>query len=126
LRISLPKTAHKQLFTFSPQHPQLFLEDFFGDDLEDFFEEDFFADDFEGLFFGELFEDFFEEELFLGTLSPSSLASDNPIAIACLGLVTFFPLRPLFNLPSCISCMDFSTFFWEAFEYFAIIKNLMD
>lgn len=34
-----------------------------------------------------------------GTFSPASLASDNPIAIACLRLVTFLPLRPLFNWP---------------------------
>jgi hypothetical protein len=33
----------------------------------------------------------------LGTFSPSSLASDKPIAIACLREVTFLPLRPLFN-----------------------------
>jgi hypothetical protein len=34
---------------------------------------------------------------FLGTFSPSSLASDKPMAIACLREVTFLPLRPLFN-----------------------------
>jgi len=32
---------------------------------------------------------------FLGTFAPLSLASDKPIAIACFGSVTFFPLRPL-------------------------------
>ena len=37
------------------------------------------------------------ELFFFGTFSPLSLASDKPIAIACLRLVTFLPLRPLFN-----------------------------
>jgi hypothetical protein len=57
---------------------------------------------------------------FLGTLSPFSLASESPMAIACLRDVTFFPLRPLFNFPWCISCMVFSTFFPAPFEYLAI------
>jgi hypothetical protein len=26
--------------------------------------------------------------------------------MACFGFVTFFPLRPLFSLPSCISCIS--------------------
>jgi len=34
-----------------------------------------------------------------GTLAPFSLASDSPMAMACLRLVTFLPLRPLRNLP---------------------------
>lgn len=34
---------------------------------------------------------------FAGTLSPSSLASDSPIAIACFLDVTFLPLRPMVN-----------------------------
>ena len=34
---------------------------------------------------------------FLGTFAPSFLASDKPIAIACLRDVTFLPLRPLFS-----------------------------
>jgi hypothetical protein len=41
----------------------------------------------------------FDEPLFFGTFSPFSLASDKPIAIACLREVTFLPLRPLFNFP---------------------------
>lgn len=31
------------------------------------------------------------------------------MAMACLRLLTFLPLRPLFNLPSCISCISRST-----------------
>ncbi len=41
---------------------------------------------------------------------PSLRASDSPIAIACFRLVTFFPLRPLFNLPCFISFISRSTF----------------
>src|SRR4051812_28857499 len=37
--------------------------------------------------------------LFLGTFFPSFRASDRPIAIACLRLVTFLPERPLFSVP---------------------------
>jgi hypothetical protein len=56
---------------------------------------------FEAVFLDELLEELLllEEEDFFGTFSPFSLASDNPIAIACLREVTFFPLRPLFNFP---------------------------
>lgn len=41
-----------------------------------------------------------------GTLAPERRASDSPIAIACLRLVTFLPLRPLFSLPRFISCIS--------------------
>jgi hypothetical protein len=44
------------------------------------------------------FEAFFEA--FLGTLAPSALASDRPIAIACLRLLTLRPERPLFKVPA--------------------------
>jgi hypothetical protein len=45
-----------------------------------------------------------------GTRAPERLASDSPIAIACLGLVTFFPEPPLRSVPCFISRMTFSTF----------------
>jgi hypothetical protein len=45
------------------------------------------------------FADFFAETFF-GTFLPSALASDSPIAIACLRLVTFLPERPLFSVPA--------------------------
>lgn len=62
------------------------------------------------LFFAPLFllDDFLRGEE--GTLSPSRRASDRPIAIACLGFVTFFPLRPLFSCPRFISCISSRTF----------------
>jgi len=45
---------------------------------------------------GYFYRDFlFFETFFFGTLAPARRASDNPIAIACLRLVTFLPDRPL-------------------------------
>jgi hypothetical protein len=54
-------------------------------------------------------------------LAPSRRASESPIAIACLRLVTFFPLLPLLNSPCFRSCMAFSTLSWDFLEYFAIL-----
>jgi hypothetical protein len=39
-------------------------------------------------------------EAFFGTFLPFALASDRPIAIACLRLLTLRPERPLFNVPA--------------------------
>ncbi|MBU6461675.1 MAG: hypothetical protein KGK01_16510 [Bradyrhizobium sp.] len=44
-------------------------------------------------------EDFFLD-VFFGTFLPLALASESPIAIACLRLFTFRPERPLFNVPA--------------------------
>ena len=71
----------------------------------------FFEDDF--------FVDFFDDR-FLGTFAPSLRASDKPIAIACLRLVTFLPERPLFSVPSLRSCIARSTFFEAFLLYFGI------
>ena len=89
-------------------------EDFFADE-EDFFEdEDFLADDF------------FEDDFFAGgTLPPSRLASDRPMAMACLRLVTFLPEPPLFNLPRFISCMFSSTLSEAFFPYLLAIQILL-
>jgi hypothetical protein len=38
--------------------------------------------------------------LAFGTFLPLARASDNPIAIACLRLLTFLPERPLFKVPA--------------------------
>ena len=86
---------------------------FFAGDLPavDLFEAGFFAADFLGALF------------FFGTLAPSFLASESPIAIACLRLVTFFPLRPLFSCPCFFSCIAFSTLFCDFLEYFAIFNR---
>src|ERR1051326_4458517 len=45
-----------------------------------------------------------------GTLAPERRASDKPIAIACLRLLTFRPERPLRSLPRFISCIARLTF----------------
>src|SRR5687767_12176731 len=61
------------------------------------------------------------ELFFLGTFPPAFLASDRPMAIACLRLVTFLPLRPDFNVPCFLSCIAFSTLSWAFFPYLAMI-----
>jgi hypothetical protein len=77
-------------------------EDFFRLE-DDFFELDFLPD----VFFE---EDFFELDFFFaGTLAPSLRASESPIAMACLRLFTFFPLRPDFSFPRLYSCISRST-----------------
>jgi hypothetical protein len=53
-------------------------------------------------------------------------ASDKPIAIACLRLVTFLPLRPLFSLPRFISCISRSTFLLADGLYFLELDFLDD
>jgi hypothetical protein len=55
-----------------------------------------------------------------GTFLPALRASDKPIAIACFGLVTFFPLRPLFSLPCFISRISVSTFLLAEEEYLRV------
>jgi hypothetical protein len=49
-----------------------------------------------------------------GTFAPLLRASDRPIAIACLRLVTFLPERPLRKVPALRSCIARFTF-WAAF-----------
>src|SRR5215469_2964878 len=56
-------------------------------------------------------------DFFAGTLFPSFLAFESPIAIACLGLVTFFPMRPDLNWPFFISLISVSTFSPAEGEY---------
>jgi hypothetical protein len=48
-----------------------------------------------------------------GTLPPARRASDRPIAIACLRLVTLLPERPERSWPRFISCMARSTFWLD-------------
>src|SRR5512144_770924 len=57
---------------------------------------------------------------FFGTLPPARRASDSPIAIACLRLVTFFPERPLFSVPRLRSCIAFLTLLCAVLPYRAI------
>jgi hypothetical protein len=60
-------------------------------------------------------------EAFFGTFLPSALASDNPIAIACLRLVTFLPERPLFSVPALRFFITRSTSADAFFEYLRAI-----
>src|SRR5690606_34721399 len=62
----------------------------------------------------------FLEDDFFGTFAPSFLASDRPMAMACLRLFTFLP-DPLRSLPCLRSRMARSTFLPAFLEYFAMI-----
>jgi hypothetical protein len=53
-----------------------------------------------------------------GTFAPFSRASESPIAIACLRLVTFLPLRPLFSVPFFLRRIADSTRLLAALPYF--------
>jgi hypothetical protein len=58
------------------------------------------------------------DDFFRGTFAPFSRASESPIAIACLRLVTFLPLRPLRNVPFLRRRIADSTRLPAAFPYF--------
>ena len=60
---------------------------------------------------------------FFGTFSPSSLASESPMAMACF-LDFTLPPEPLFNFPCLYSRITFSTFRPAPLEYFAMINFL--
>src|SRR3954447_10179120 len=56
-----------------------------------------------------------------GTLAPFLRALDNPMAMACLGSVTFFfDLPPLLSVPSFISCIASLNSSWAFGPYFAM------
>jgi hypothetical protein len=61
---------------------------------------------------------------FFGTFAPSRLASDSPIAIACLRLRTLRPERPLFSVPALRSFIARSTLADAFFEYFRAMNIL--
>ena len=68
---------------------------------------------------------FLEVPFFLGTFAPAFLASDSPIAMACLRLLTRLPPLPLFKVPRFRSCIARLTF-WDAFlPYLAICYLLI-
>jgi hypothetical protein len=64
-------------------------------------------------------------EVFFGTFAPAALASERPIAIACLRLVTFAPERPLFNVPALRFFIARSTLPDAFFEYFRAMIVLL-
>src|SRR5438093_5837378 len=63
---------------------------------------------------------FFEAPFLGGTFAPERRASERPIAIACLRLVTFFPDRPERSLPCFFSFIARSTFSPAFLPYFGI------
>jgi len=62
--------------------------------------------------------------VFFGTFAPAALASERPIAIACLRLVTFGPDLPLLNVPALRSFIARSTLAEACFGYFRAIMIL--
>jgi hypothetical protein len=91
----------------------------------------FFALRFFAVFFLEVFflEVFFLEvfffDAFFGTFLPSALASDSPIAMACLRLVTLRPERPLFKVPALRFFITRSTSADAFLEYFRAFRAMM-
>ena len=63
-------------------------------------------------------------DAFFGTFFPLARASDRPIAIACLRLVTFFFERPLFKVPALRFFIARSTSAEAFFEYFRAMMFL--
>ena len=56
-----------------------------------------------------------------GTFAPLRRASDSPMAIACLRLVTFLRDFPLFKVPRLRSRMALPTFFDALLLYFGMV-----
>jgi hypothetical protein len=81
----------------------------------------FFALRFFAVFFFAAF--FFEA--FFGTFLPAALASDSPIAIACLRLFTLRPERPLFKVPALRFFITRSTSAEAFLEYFRAFRAMM-
>ena len=70
------------------------------------------------------FADFRFFDAFFGTYLPLARASDSPIAIACLRLVTFFFERPLFKVPALRFFIARPTSAEAFFEYFRAMMFL--
>jgi hypothetical protein len=110
------------------REPRLARYDFFlpDEDLllaEDFrLAEGFRLDDAFFLAAGFLLDEafFLLDDDFFGTFPPAFLASDNPIAIACLRLLTFFPELPLLSVPALRSCIAFLTLLCAFLPYLAM------
>jgi hypothetical protein len=62
---------------------------------------------------------------FFGTFLPLALASESPIAIACLRLLTFLPDRPLFKVPALRFFITRSTSADAFFEYLRAMTILL-
>jgi hypothetical protein len=64
-------------------------------------------------------------EAFFGTFLPSALASESPIAMACLRLVTLRPERPLFKVPALRFFITRSTSAEAFLEYFRAFRAMI-
>src|SRR6266581_6417313 len=71
-----------------------------------------------------LVDAFLDEDFFAGTFAPALRASDSPMAIACLRLVTFLPDFPLFKVPCLRSRMTFLTLDCAFLPYLGIVLSL--
>jgi hypothetical protein len=60
--------------------------------------------------------------LFFGTFAPLLRASESPMAIACLRLLTFLPERPLLSLPRLYSCIALLTLRFDVLPYLAMLR----
>jgi hypothetical protein len=76
-------------------------------------------------FFEAFFFEAFFFDAFFGTFLPSALASDSPIAMACLRLVTLRPERPLFKVPASRFFITRSTSADALLEYFRAFRAMM-
>jgi hypothetical protein len=76
-------------------------------------------------FFEAFFFEAFFFDAFFGTFLPSALASDSPIAMACLRLVTLRPERPLFKVPALRFFITRSTSADALLEYFRAFRAMM-
>jgi hypothetical protein len=70
-------------------------------------------------------DDLREDDLRLGTFAPDLRASESPMAIACLRLLTVLLARPLFSLPRLYLCIALPTFFCAVLLYFAMVAPFM-
>jgi hypothetical protein len=67
----------------------------------------------------------FRAAVFFGTFCPAARASERPIAIACLRLLTVRPERPLFNVPALRFFIARSTVADAFVEYFRAMIVLL-
>jgi hypothetical protein len=62
---------------------------------------------------------------FFGTFAPAALASERPMAIACLRLFTFFFERPLFSVPALRFFIARSTVLDAFLEYLRVLRAMV-
>ena len=62
--------------------------------------------------------------VFFGTFAPAARASESPIAIACLRLLTVRPERPLFKVPALRFFIARSTVLDAFLEYFRALRAM--